>query len=68
MDSEDIGLDFDCDISPERSDHQVWHSDEENSSHQPDAEASEPPNDVENKAENGDSSKTPSTSSEDSPI
>ena len=68
MDSEDIGLDFDCGISPERSNHQVWHSDEENSLHNRESEDSEPPKDVENKAEDGDTTATPSTSSEDSPI
>ena len=68
MDSEDIGLDFDCGISSERSNHQVRQSDEENSSHHTESEDSEPLKDDENKTEDRDTSVTSSTSSGDSPI
>ena len=68
MDSEDIGLDFDCGISPQGADHQAWHSDEENSSDHPESEDSEPPNDGENKSEDGDTIATSPTSSDDSLI
>ena len=68
MDSEDIGLDFDCGISSERSNHQVRQSDEENSSHHIESEDSEPPKDVENKTEDRDTSATSCTSSDDSPM
>ena len=54
MDSEDIGLDFDCGISPQEADHQAWHSDEEDSSDHHESEDSEPPKDDKNKSEDGD--------------
>ena len=51
MDSEDIGLDFDCDISPEKPNDEVWHSESDHSTNQSGSEASDAPSDPENDAE-----------------
>ena len=79
MDGEDIGLDFDCDITSKKSDDEVWHSESEHSTSQSGLEATDDPSDSEKDAEKQKAStplqklderldKKPASSSEDSPV
>ena len=79
MDGEDIGLDFNCDISSEKPNNEVWQSESEDSTSQSGEEATDDRSDPGKEAEEQKANTTlqklhkqidtkPSSSSEDSPI